>query len=1112
MPKVKIKRKGLAKYQQRPGTVQVETSPFALPDFLNNVSHGIDWHTWNSWVNQGSSQPANVNSNSGGPLNISVPNMKLPSDYVPSSAEAPEGYFEQQSALDAYASRPFSQQLIDSGIGPQADPEDSQKLRNIPKPKSNKGFNGPLVAALSVGVLGRVGDSITRGQSERAAMEAAKRQGMSDAAYSSMRNVYSRGRTPEGYAYNMMVPVQFSGAYAPEMYGQPQIRRAQEGLSITRDVLGMPELYPAEVSPMINFTSEIPLPSDNYNPPVTGAEALYQNTERALNIPKGPGQISYTHNNPLNVHFGKFAQKYGASKGSDDAGGNVAIFPDLQTGIKANTDLLFGSTYINLPISKARNKWVSGNPDTPNASTNDIVKAMGKDVPLSQLSPKEKDKLFKLFAKWEGSQAYKLIKDIQIFEKGGEINNEDINDNDMTRKVRITKAPEMKHGGQHLGDQQNYGLYRGGGYLQDYVTGTEVPDDTDIRATYPEEPSEETANVEVEKGELIKDSQGLYKVGGKKHSQGGTKANVEEGAYVFSDYIKMNPLLAQSFNFDPSLSKKKDNTIAKLLNKKVDSRDYNRLKAIISNAEAGKDVDPLELKTAQNRIADYDKYISRAALAGELSKAMEGKPFQIPEIGIPALEELTSQSRENFVAEQPMTKAKYGMQYMAEGDVVGDDGKPKKIKKSEVSSYLNQGFKQDPKNPNRLYKEGTAGSKGFKEVTVEGTGSFRPVKEAVPGGAFNKRWEDWLINQLQSGVTIDELVKKKHGTYEGLKKYEKYYVPGKPEIKKEEYDIPGTPGDEVFIEDEPKTTITTTIPPYRSFTIPPPKKTNPYLQDILNYADVASRSYTDVPPTRVSTSPAYIDPAFLQPNYFPIQSQAAQASRDAALYGRGAQGQSAVLQNIQANALPAMGQLQTAIGAQNVATDMGARQFNAQAYMQNQGQNAAMRKQYADEVAQYIWNKDASRIQKNTAAKNAINQTITNWGNTKLMNQRFPQMAFDPMSYDVFYKPGSGRSYNDALYGNYGNTYGADSSQWNALYQKEYEALSNVKDEKIRAARAAKNADMKSGMFNGNSRDAQLQQMQMMQQQGYGAYVNPFYMNSMNSYMGGDDDYTYGGI
>jgi hypothetical protein len=142
--------------------------------------------------------------------------------------------------------------------------------------------------------------------------------------------------------------------------------------------------------------------------------------EAPAQIDPNAGQVSFTHNNPLNVHYGDFAKGYGGAKGAPDGNGNVAIFKDLRTGLKANTDLLFGPNYNNLTISQARNKWVHGNPNQFSSSTPDIVKSMGKDVPLAQLTPQEKDKLFKQFAKWEGKQAYNLIKDTPIFQEGGE--------------------------------------------------------------------------------------------------------------------------------------------------------------------------------------------------------------------------------------------------------------------------------------------------------------------------------------------------------------------------------------------------------------------------------------------------------------------------------------------------------------------------------------------------------------------------------------------------------------------------------------------------------------------------------------------------------------------
>ena len=149
----------------------------------------------------------------------------------------------------------------------------------------------------------------------------------------------------------------------------------------------------------------------------------YSRTSKASKANTGfSGQVSYTHNNPLNIHHGRFTSNYGATKGAYDNSGNVAVFPDLNTGIQAAKDLLFSpnSSYYNLKISEARNRWVNGSADQPSESTKHIVKAMGKDTSISQLTPAEKDKLLKLFAKWEGKQGYNAIKDMSLFKEGGE--------------------------------------------------------------------------------------------------------------------------------------------------------------------------------------------------------------------------------------------------------------------------------------------------------------------------------------------------------------------------------------------------------------------------------------------------------------------------------------------------------------------------------------------------------------------------------------------------------------------------------------------------------------------------------------------------------------------
>lgn len=133
------------------------------------------------------------------------------------------------------------------------------------------------------------------------------------------------------------------------------------------------------------------------------------------------GDIALSHNNPLNIHHGEFTSNYGGVKGAKDAQGFVSKFPDFETGVRAAQDLLFGPSYSNLTISQARNKWVSGNPNQSNSSTSDIVKAMGGDKAISELTPAERQNLIKQFAKWESKQAYEKLNSMKSFANGGSV-------------------------------------------------------------------------------------------------------------------------------------------------------------------------------------------------------------------------------------------------------------------------------------------------------------------------------------------------------------------------------------------------------------------------------------------------------------------------------------------------------------------------------------------------------------------------------------------------------------------------------------------------------------------------------------------------------------------
>lgn len=77
------------------------------------------------------------------------------------------------------------------------------------------------------------------------------------------------------------------------------------------------------------------------------------------NAPKG-GTIAVSHNNPGNIKFGSFAAKYGATPGRNSTDGRhtpFAVFPDVETGLQAQRDLLTSKNYRELSVDAAMRRW-----------------------------------------------------------------------------------------------------------------------------------------------------------------------------------------------------------------------------------------------------------------------------------------------------------------------------------------------------------------------------------------------------------------------------------------------------------------------------------------------------------------------------------------------------------------------------------------------------------------------------------------------------------------------------------------------------------------------------------------------------------------------------------
>ena len=142
----------------------------------------------------------------------------------------------------------------------------------------------------------------------------------------------------------------------------------------------------------------------------------------------------------------------------------------------------------------------------------------------------------------------------------------------------------------------------------------------------------------------------------------------------------------------------------------------------------------------------------------------------------------------------------------------------KTIPANKAKEYLDKGYKQDPNNPSRLYKPGTASViiKGSPEKQTMSSSVKRNTSSTVHratsnGGKPNAQWYSWVKQQLNNGVTYDELASKGHGTLQGLKqKFPNEYKANTEAITTQDYTpatkdtiIQGTPGDEVFLKEDP---------------------------------------------------------------------------------------------------------------------------------------------------------------------------------------------------------------------------------------------------------------------------------------------------------------------
>jgi hypothetical protein len=619
-------------------------------------------------------------------------------------------------------------------------------------------------------------------------------------------------------------------------------------------------------------------------------------------------------------------------------------------------------------------------------------------------------------------------------------------------KVKITKVPQYRSGGvtpgMSIGAQLNYGLYRGG-LLKTNLQGTEQAQD-EVRTTYPKADYKNggVPNIEVEgrgknkKGEkiIMPDMSAIYDFIGPTHENGGIPVNAQPNSYIMSDHITGTKDLQQGLGFTPASSNAKANhTWAKILDKKVPTKDYNRLSQILQMAATNKDVDPYELATAKNRFPGYQQYISRAILGNELSKASTGKDFSIPDMAMGEYQRMMGQepNRQETSESEPMSEARYGGMYAVGGSTYEEDpfGPGDKIKRAQVEEYKKKGYQIDPNNPNRMIKPGSPA------VTIQGG-------ERTASG--------------KSSITPEEMVKDKnkypylHKNYPGTTDEEKRMIA----VYKLQtgrwpsYTKPGTDEDAIDIVDDntpvtptqpttPTTPVTPTTPTTPGTTtqttptntnsgitnkgIPPVEQQDvvqgvngmgypvrPFKEDLLDTAGAISDYYDreNIYPSRIRPTGRYMEPPFINERGYIANAQgsADMLAKAYGLYGTGAQGMASVLSGLQGNLVPQLQQIKQAVNEKNIASDFAARQYTSQVANQFGLADAATSNELMKDTDRLKYNIATSDALGREKYRAALRNMITNTGEANLYNYDNPQYAFDPYSYSPYFKQGTGRT------------------------------------------------------------------------------------------------------
>jgi len=250
------------------------------------------------------------------------------------------------------------------------------------------------------------------------------------------------------------------------------------------------------------------------------------------------------------------------------------------------------------------------------------------------------------------------------------------------------------------------------------------------------------ANLEAEKGETaIVNMGGIpahFKIGGKRHSQGGTPLNLPDNSFIFSDTAKMkikDPIILAQFGM---VVKSGGYTPAEIAKK----YDINKFRKILAEPNS----ENLERKTAEMMIANYNLKLAKLAM---LQESKKGFPQGIPVVAMPYIleneidpatflpDQAQEQLEEGAQPDAEMGVARYGANVVSQWDTHRYGGLPFAQEGGGFWSSVGHGLLNVLEAPQKAMMYAGTGMFGDREFEMQ-----KMNKSGKPTGEFEWVSED----------------------------------------------------------------------------------------------------------------------------------------------------------------------------------------------------------------------------------------------------------------------------------------------------------------------------------------------------------------------------------